>query len=171
MSAFETVIDASELLDFASLMQRAPEITRRELTAAATEGSLLLEREVKEATPVGIGGGGGLRGSIAAQAPVVLGDQVIGVVGTALAYAVPVELGTKPHFPPVQPLKDWVRLKLDIQDEEEIEDVAWRIARKIAVRGTEGAHMFEHAFEANRGAVARMFEAAHGRIVQQLGGV
>ena len=169
MAAFETIIDAAELFDFAALLENVPEVAVPELHAAVVEGSLLLEREVKERTPVGIGGGGGLRGNIAAQPPAVLGNEVIGVVGTAMAYAVPVELGTRPHFPPIQPLRDWVRLKLGISDEEEIEDVAWRVARKIAIRGTEGAHMFEHAFNANQDRVQAIFAAAYERIMQQLG--
>jgi hypothetical protein len=168
VSAFQVVIDVSEVLDFAILLQRAPEIVRPELHRAALEGSLLLERAVKDLTPVGIGGGGGLRGSIAAQPTAQLGEEVIGVVGTAMAYAVPVELGTRPHFPPIQPLKDWVRLKLDIRDDDEAEGVAWAIARKIAVHGTEGVHMFRDAFEQNRRQVVGMFEAAHGRIVAKL---
>jgi hypothetical protein len=33
---------------------------------------------------------------------------VIGVVGSPLAYALPVEIGTRPHFPPVAAILDWV---------------------------------------------------------------
>jgi len=49
------------------------------MTAAMWESEFLIEREVKEKTPVGVGGGGGLRGSIAAQSPEVSSDIVLGV--------------------------------------------------------------------------------------------
>lgn len=141
----------------------AAEIARAELERAGWEASLLLQREIQELTPSGIGGGGGLKGSIAAQEPVVLGDSVIGIVGTSLAYAVPVEMGTKPHMPPIEPLQDWAKHKLGLS-EDEAKGAARAIAMKIKARGTEGAHMFEKAFAANRGQVETIFERAAARI-------
>lgn len=143
--------------------QRAPETVQAELHAATLEATLLLEREVRENTPVGIGGGGGLRGSIGAREPVVNADQVIGVVGTALRYAEAVELGTKPHFPPVQPLADWAQFKLGIP-EAQARDVGFLIARKISRVGTEGAFMFRDALDAQRGQIGAIYARAHTRI-------
>lgn len=160
-----TLYGAAELSD---LWRRAPEMCRQELTAAMLEAELLLQREVKELTPVGVGGGG-LRGSITALNPRAVGDSVIGVVGSPLNYAEPVEVGTRPHFPPLEPLEDWVRQKLDVA-EEEVPGVALAIARKIAARGTVAVGMFHRAFAANRAQVARMFQAATRRIVVRLGG-
>jgi hypothetical protein len=158
-------MDIQGAAELAALWQQAPDIVRAELLAATTEADGLLEREIQERTPTGIGGA--LRTSIKGQ-ETVLADSVIGVVGTPLSYAVPVELGTRPHFPwPIEPLKDWVRHKLDVPPEE-VDEVAFLIARKIAARGTEGAHMFSGAFEANRVQITGMYERARDRIVERL---
>jgi hypothetical protein len=63
---------------------------------------------------------------------------------------VPVELGTRPHFPPVDALMDWVKVKLGISSPTEARRVAFLVARKIAARGTQGAFMFRDAFNAGR---------------------
>lgn len=162
-------IDLQGWAELDAAWRQAPDMVRRELTAAMYEAEALLEREVKDLTPVGVGGGGGLRGSIAAQEPEVLSDQVIGVVGTAMAHAVPVELGTKPHFPPVEALEEWVRRKLGV-DEKRVRNVAFLVARKIAARGTPAFGMFHRAFNAHRAQVAGMFEAARNRVVARLAG-
>ncbi len=161
-------IDTSDFENLAAAWRAAPEIVAEEMTAAVWEGEFLLQRETQELTPVGVGGGGGLKGSIAARDPIVFADTVIGAVGTSLAHAVPVELGTRPHFPPVAPLRDWAEHVLGVSGDE-AKGVAWAVARKIAREGTKGAHMFERAFETNRAQVERMFEAAHRRVLQRMG--
>lgn len=153
--------------ELARAFAAAPEIVADELTAAAWEASLLLEREAQELTPTGVHGAAGLKGSIAAKEPRVLADNVIGEVGTASPYAVPVELGTKPHFPPVQPLADWAQHKLGIPAADAYR-VGFLIARKIARQGTQGAFMFTRAFDSNQAQVRRMFEAARARIARRI---
>lgn len=157
------------LEEIAALWAQAPEIMEEELERTTWEAELLLEREIKDRTPVGVGGAGGLRGSIAAQPPRVLAGNVLGVVGTSVSHAVPVELGTRPHFPPLQPLEDWARQKLGVSAEQ-APGVALAIARKIAARGTPGVGMFHMAFALNRGQVRRMYEQANVRIVRRLRG-
>ena len=142
----------------------APDITREELLRTTTEAGLLLKREVQERTPVATGT---LRKSIKSRKR-VLSRNVIGEVGSPLNYAAAVELGTKPHFPPVEPLKDWVKQKLDVPASQ-VGSVAHAIVRKIGKRGTKGAHMFRDAFEANREQIVRMFEEARDRIIERLG--
>ena len=147
----------------------APEIVAEELTATTYEAELLVQREVQEGTPVGVGAGGGLRGSIGARPPEVRGVNIVGRVSTAAKHAIPVELGTRPHFPPVEPLIDWVVAKLGIVAPE-AQQVAWRIALKISRKGTEGAHMFERGLDATRDQVLRMYEECLVRIGARLGG-
>jgi hypothetical protein len=76
--------------------------------------TMYLEGEVKERTPAAHGT---LKQSISSEVH-ELGDAVIGVVGSPLAYAVPVELGTRPHFPPVDAIEDWVNVKLGMAGPE-----------------------------------------------------
>lgn len=155
-----------------ALWQQAPEITVDELETTTWLASELLEGEIKELTPVGAsgGGGGGLRDSISAEDPVVLANQVIGVVGTSSPYAVPVELGTKPHFPPLEPLKDWVRARLTNVAESEVDGVALAIARKIAARGTLAVGMFHRGFAYSERQISGMYEDAMIRIVNRMAG-
>ena len=166
MSAFAIDLDLQGFAEFSALWQQAPEIVREELLAAITEADLLLEREVKERTPTGVGGT--LRSSIFGR-EMVLADNVIGEVGTMVSYAIPVELGTRPHFPPIEPIKDWVRHKLGVAPEQ-VDEVAYRVARKIAARGTQGAHMFGEAFAATRSQINAIMLRAQERIVARLGG-
>lgn len=147
-----------------------PAIAVEELTAATWEGELLIEREVKERTPVGVfGSGGGLRGSISARTPEVLGDKVRGVTGTASGYALPVEIGTKPHFPPIAPIALWAQKKLGVTPEE-APRAGYLIARKISRVGTQGQHMFRDGFAAVRSQVVDAYARARDRIVARMAG-
>lgn len=137
-----------------------PERYAFEAQAAMLQASLLLEREVKDLTPVGVYGAAGLRGSIAAMPPRMEGDTITGGVSTSCPYALPVELGSKPHFPPVQPLEDWVRAKLGESDPDVARGIAFCIARKIAAHGTKGQHMFQRALDASKDQIAAFFNAA-----------
>ncbi|GAB4184224.1 MAG: hypothetical protein OHK0024_24380 [Thalassobaculales bacterium] len=126
----------------------APAILAQELARWATEGTLFVQREIVERTPRGVGAGAGLAGSIQAEPVQVLGDQVVGVVGTSLSYALPVELGSRPHFPPPQALETWVAEKFNLRGPEEIQATALAVARKIAHRGTPARHMFRDGLAA-----------------------
>jgi hypothetical protein len=144
---------------------RAPDIVREELLAAVTEADRLLEREVVDRMPTATGLS---RASVFSREEALPGGG-LGVVGTAEPHVVYVELGTRPHFPPVEALEDWVRVKLAVP-ERRVHGVAFAIARKIAQRGTLGVGMFHRAFAANRGQVERFFAAALGRIAVRIAG-
>lgn len=159
-------IDAGQIEAVARAWGQAPELVADELVTMMTEATLLLQRETQERTPRGVSSH--LAESIIAQEPMRLADQVIGVVSTPILYAVPVEMGTRPHHPPVAPLVEWARIKLGLSPDQ-AEHVGFLIAKKIAARGTEGAFMFARAWEANQEQLARMFEAAADRIVERLG--
>ena len=151
------------------LWKQAPEITREELTRAATEASLLFEREVIDKTPVGVHGGAGLRGSISSHIK-QLKDGPLGIVSSNSPYAVPVELGTKAHFPPIEPLQDWVKHKLGIKDDKEAKGIAFAIALKISKKGTKGQFMFKQTFDEQKENVTALFVDAQERIVRRLAG-
>jgi hypothetical protein len=168
LDPFQIKHDLQDAAFFAKAFAQAPELVTKELKRATWEASLLLEREVKERAPVGIGGGGGLKGSISAREPRVGDGSVIGEVGTSLTHAVPVELGTKPHMPPIQPLIDWVEHKFGLHGDA-AEKAAWGVAMKIKAKGTKGVHMFEEAFSANDNQVKKIFADARSRIADQIG--
>jgi hypothetical protein len=138
--------------ELASAWEKAPQIVSEELERFMEGATLFLEGEVKERTPAAHGT---LKQSFTSEVR-RLSDSVIGVVGSPLAYAIPVELGTRPHFPPVDALMDWVKVKLGI-DGPEARNVAFLVARKIAARGTQGAFMVKKAFDAGKAELERQF--------------
>lgn len=155
------IIGADELI---RLWERAPEEGRRAVAGAINEALMLLQRETVERAPVGASGL--LRQSILATQPRIVGDGVVGEVETSIAHGVPVELGTRPHFPPITPLIDWVRQKLDIQKPSEQKSAAFLIARKIAQKGTQPVLMFAQSFEAVKGQIPGILDEHLGRFVE-----
>jgi len=160
--------DASQAINVAQLFKDAPEIANQEFEAAITEALMLLEGEVKDRTPIGVSGGaGGLRGSITHA----LGGSKVNMQGkvfSPLPHAASVELGTKPHFPPVAKLVDWAEQKFNIS-REEAWGAAHAIALKIALHGTKGKFMFTEAFAENENQIVAMFDAAADRVMDRLG--
>jgi hypothetical protein len=163
-------LDTSAMQDYARYLQQAPAIAREEMERSVEEALLLLERELKENTPVGAHGL--LRGSITHQLrgqSLSDGLGVAGTVGSSLSYALPVELGTKPHFPPLEPLRDWVEKKLGV-DPKRSGHVAYLVARKIARKGTQGQRYAGKTLDAQGDQVNKIIAAAIPRITARLAG-
>ena len=139
---------------------QAPDMTRRELLVAATDATMLVEREVKDSIP---------RGATGLTAESISSDAfstpvgVIGLVSSSQASAAFLELGTKPHMPPVEALIPWVRAVLGVSAKR-APSVAFLVARKIAKKGTKPKKYFERAAAATEGQVLRMFENAAARV-------
>lgn len=143
--------------------EAAPEIASAQLEVFMHAATQFLEGEVKERTP---GAHGTLKQSVSSEVS-NLSDAVIGVVGSPLSYALPVEIGTRPHFPPVAAIEDWVKVKLGLGGPE-AHGVAFAIARKIAKQGTKGAFMFRNALEASRAELERQLQLTVEAIKAQL---
>lgn len=148
-------------------LRTAPEFTRQVLTATMTEATLLAQREWQENMP---------RGASGVTAQSITSDVastpagVLGIVGSSQASALFVELGTRPHMPPVAAMVPWVKAVLGIADPKEIKRVAFLVARKIARRGTLAQRPMGRAVEATQGQIVAMFEAAAARIANHLAG-
>lgn len=147
--AFSATIDSDEIRRLAEIFRRAPELVDAELAAGIWEAELLLMRETRELAPRAAGT---FADSIIAQPPERQGGTILGVVSSPLPYAAPVELGSKPHLPPLQPLIDWVEAKLGIKGPKG-EEVAEAIRWKIKAHGTKGAFAFKRAFEGTLGQI------------------
>lgn len=161
-------IDLSRLDELRAALAAAPQLVREELGAAVTEADGLLYREVVERMPVGAGGASGLKGSVFHEEEI--GDTgVTGLVATPLSYAVPVELGTKPHFVPIEPLIDWVQAKMHVRDETTARGIAFAISKTIAVRGTKPRRPFGLTFQEKYSDVTAIFDRAVARIAARLG--
>ncbi len=157
-------LDVSQIDRLADVWRRAPELTTQIIGEAMDEAVLLLQREVTEGTPVGALGN--LRNSWFSDV-VSLSGQVVGMVATPVEYAESVELGTKPHFPPLEPLVDWVVAKLGVP-RKEARSIAFLVARKISRSGTKAKLFVKDAFDANAPQVRAMFGLAVQRIALRL---
>lgn len=162
--------DDSQIKGLAALWKRAPEIMTEEMLVSIVQYNDLVWGQLREQLPRGAGGlnGAGIVGSVTSEIE-QLSDNVIGVVGTDLPYAEYVELGTAPHFPPIQPLEDWVQAKLGIDDEQERRSVAFLIARKIAVKGTKADGTWSRVAEATAGDGERFIGDGIDRALDRLG--
>ena len=143
----------------------APDMARAELLETMHEATMLLEREVKDAMPAV---SGLTRASITADAWSTPAG-VLGVVGSAQISAAAVELGTRPHMPPVQALVPWVQEKLGVPAKD-ARSVAFLVARKIARSGTPAQAPFQRTLQRQASALQRLFEGAAQRIATRLAG-
>jgi hypothetical protein len=166
LASFAPAVDVSELRMLQKAFAQAPQMAQQEMTAFMHTATAHLQAEAQTLTPTTHGT---LRASIIGNVtPLANGIGVEGVVGSGLAYALPVELGTKPHMPPIEPLVDWAKQKFAL-DEKAARSTAWAVAKTIAKRGTLGVGMFHRAFAANRGQLQSQFEATVRRIAKRLG--
>ncbi|TVU83790.1 hypothetical protein FQP85_08420 [Pseudoalteromonas neustonica] len=150
------------------LWQHSPAIVQNELSSAMNEAVAYAQHQIVSRTPTGAGEGGHLAASINSE--VMINPSVqIGYVGTSKLYAEAVELGTKPHMPPIEPLVNWVEAVLNLEGLE-AEKVATLIALKIKSRGTEGQFMFKEGLEASEPYIQERFNQAMKTLLNTLGG-
>lgn len=162
------MIDGMDAGRLADAWERAPEVLIGHLTRALTMGGFQAQREIMERTPTS--GAGTLRDSIGLLPLEITATSVTALVGTSLIYAAPVETGSRPHMPPVEPLADWVRRKLGIADPAKARGVAKAIAWKIKAHGTPAAHMFRTGREAVQPQILAAVEAAVEQTWREIGG-
>lgn len=147
---------------------RAPAMVLDELET--TMGSVVeyLRRETAEGTPTAAGT---LRSAWITSVDVIAQlDAVFGRITNPLPYALPVELGTRPHFPPIEPLINWVEQKLGLYGEE-AEGAARGIQRKIGRVGSIGHGMAHFALRDARATIELEFADCAQRITQRLAGM
>ena len=161
---FVFAVDDLVRLDRAFAM--APDIVRSEVLQFLHAATQYLKGEVIQRTPAAQGA---LRDSINADVATYPESIAIGVVGTALSYAVPVELGTKPHWAPLEPLVQWVHVKLGLAGRE-ARNVARAVQYKIAKHGTKPVGMFDKGFSAGRASVEARFRLAAERVAARIAG-
>lgn len=142
---------------------QAPAMVMQELADTMEGVTTYLLREAQDNTPTAAGT---LR-SAWFNSVQVEGSTVVGRVTNPLPYALPVELGTKPHFPPIAPLINWVEQKLNLSGDEAF-GAALGIQRKIGRYGTPGMGMAHYALRDGRSTIAAEFEECAQRITARL---
>ncbi|MGD0020827.1 MAG: hypothetical protein ABSC54_00845 [Smithellaceae bacterium] len=161
------MLDISVKTDIKGLQQLSkdfPEASQQARFGRITEALLFLEGAVKQATPVGAGPIH-LRDTIFSK--VDNGEPVEGILGTPAVYGLPVEMGARPHFPPVEPIQFWVEQKLGYSGKEAA-SVAFLIARAISKRGTKGYGMFSKTFEQNEAKVISILNSIPADIIARI---
>lgn len=146
------------------LMAKFPVAAKTATVNRITEALLLLERNVKKETPRGAGP---VHISDTIFHKVEMGKPIWGMIGTPAKYGEPLELGSKPHFPPVAPILYWVERKLGLTGSE-AKSVAFLIARSISRKGTEAAKMFTTAFKENSAKVLQILGQIPNDIVKMV---
>ena len=145
-----------DLQAFARGLRDAPEYTDRVLQEAMTEATLLVQREWQENLPR-------VSGLTARSITSDVASTPAGVLGV-------VELGTRPHMPPVAAIEPWVKAVLGISEPKEVKRVAFLVARKIAREGTPAQHPMSRAVQSTEGQVIAMFERAAAKVAAHLVG-
>lgn len=159
----ESVRIIADLKALERLTKRYPEESGRARRGRLTEALLLLEAAVKAATPEGAGPIH-IRDTVHSLVT-QRGEAFWGLVGTPAIYGEPLERGSKPHFPPVAPIRFWVEKVLG-KTGREAQSAAFCIARAISRRGTKPRQMFERGFETNEQRVIAILEQIPADIVK-----
>lgn len=146
-------------------LEKFADIAEPELMIAMDQTVTTVQSEARSGAPVGVSGE--LRASINGKVTHTVGTDVRGVVGTSVLYGMPVERGTRPHYPPLEPLMLWVQRKLQVPDGEVV-GVARAIQRKIGRRGTKGKKFLEAGYQVSKDRIDRYFRSALERIVNRL---
>lgn len=135
---------------------------RIEVEKLAERIGLMLERETMEVLAANDKiATGDLRKSVSYKVTRLLSDYLI-TCFTNTNYAVYVHDGTRPHFPPIEPIMQWVKRKrlsgsysIKTHDRignkskqfDEDRQLAFMIARSIAKKGTKGLKFFDIALK------------------------
>lgn len=158
-------LSVDQAVEISGAFAAAPAIVLDELEKTMVDLMGNLERETKEGTP---------NDSATLEKAFILDvrsdvdvDMVIGTLSNPLAYALPVELGTKPHFPPFKPILSWVERKLGLSGDE-AENRAYAIQHKIGRYGSQGKFMARNALLNQRESIAVGFADCAGRITARI---
>jgi len=81
--------------------------------------------------------------------------KVVAEGGYKSPVALWLDQGTKPHMPPIQPLKEWAWRKGIADDEEEAEQIAWGVATIIKRFGTKPDFFFTNSVNEQRASLER----------------
>ncbi len=147
-----------------------PEIIQSKLTEAMYEGTIYLERKVKERTPRGVyGEKGGLVSTVHGEV-IGKGAPIIkGIVAHQSKYGDVVEKGRTAGkaMPPEGSLIRWIQLKMGVS-EFEAKRLEFVIRRKIGAKGFPGAQMFDHALTDNWHKLQEIFDRCGFEIAREL---
>lgn len=123
-----------------NLEQAAADIHGQPMMDAMHKATLIVEADAKRNAPVDTGR---LRASIVSEVRVEssAAKTVQGVVGSNVSYAAAMELGSRPHWPPIGAIQTWA-------DRHGLS--AFLVARAISRHGTKPRLYLQRALDSNR---------------------
>lgn len=132
------------LEEFAEAMEELPDEVIEAVVRGLRSGARLLEgfvvQEITAAEPYPAVATGELAGSV-----VTTNFDDGAIVRVEAPHGPMMEEGTRPHFPPLRPIIDWVLVKRFATDEASARRVAYAVALGIAERGIAPRHFFRKA--------------------------
>lgn len=140
----------------AILRTRAQQFTKDAVNEFAINVQAQAKRNITDAPAVDTGR---LRASVKIES---YSDGFAKRVGSDLKYARPVEQGSKPHFPPLEPIKQWARRR------GLPESAAYPIALKISRRGTTAKPWLFPAYESERPKFEEIIRDAWEKLSREL---
>ena len=128
------------------------------------DASLMVQADAKRFAPVDTGR---LRSSINSEVRRE-GHETVGAVGSNVKYAVFVEKGTRPHWPPPGALATWARRHGFTSEYLVRRSIGTFGTSKMALRtvGTKGFRYLERAFEKNKSKIIKRIQDAVGGIIK-----
>lgn len=136
------------------LQQVAEDLHGKPMSDAMGRATILVMSAARMNAPVDTGQ---LRASITPEVRTE-GWNVIGIVGSNKVYAPFMELGTRPHMPPLAALATWARRH---------NTSAFLVARAIARRGLKARKYLQRAVDDNRARIEDIIGDAVTRIVRR----
>lgn len=139
-----------------ALLKVAEGLTGPTMIDGIRRATALVLRDAKKNVPVDTGQ---LKSSLIADVRVgSLGSKkVTGVVGSNKSYAPYVEMGTKPHWPPLRAVETWAR-RHGISP--------FLVARSIATKGTKATKFLQNSFDNNRDTIKDIIGRAVSSVVR-----
>ena len=131
----------------------ARELHGTPVVQAFKDATLLVMRDARIDAPVDTGR---LRSSITPEVA-SMGKEVVGIVGSNVAHAPMMELGAKPHFPPISALEVWARRH---------HADPYLVARAIARKGLAARKFLQNAFEKNKTRIIQLIERAVDEVIK-----
>ena len=154
----------------ALLTGQAPAIIQSNLDRFVSMATQFLANEVQKRTPQGVMGyQGGLISTINSEVTGKGTPLIKGVVYHGSKYGDVVENGRSAGkgMPPKGSLVRWLEVKLGLSEREAMR-IEFVVRRKIGIKGTQGAQMFEKALTDNFGKLEAMAQQCGLQIVKEL---
>lgn len=147
-------------------------IQREILRTAHREGSYLVGEAKQRITEMGRVDRGDLRQSVSYSLNESDPSKLVLKVGSNLDYSVYVHEGTRPHFPPFEPIRDWVYRKFPAirSKPDQVDLVAVSVQRVIGQRGTKANPFLKQAFDERLPKIRKAFSRALTMAIKKAGG-